>query len=291
MRCMQILRKIVLSVLLLLMAGRGLVAGEREIFSRAEMFYASGDYYTAITEVMRYQSLYPTGPLFAKGMLLMARAYYKGNNMQRAADIFASCHRAYGDRHEGEEALYLAGLIQLIKGSPSDAAQLFDTYRALYQTGRFLEELERNSCFASALLLKANASLNTIRRYHELYPRGKYRSQIDHLEGTIRDDMNGPRRHVWVSVLGSIIIPGFGHFYTGNYMVGCITFITNALCGYLFYNAYRNRNTFQMVFFGAAGVIAYQYNIWSAVREAGEYNLRRKEDLFRRVRLGISASF
>jgi hypothetical protein len=275
----------------MLVSWAGPAAGDREILDRAKSYYASGDYYTAITEAMRYQSLYPAGPFFPESMLIAGKAYFRGNNVTKAEEVLLSCHRNYPDRIEGEESLYMAGYVHLLKGSPRDAARLSDVYAVSYPKGLFREELDRNNCYILALMSDTVGSMNEIRKYKELYPDGKYVKELGRLEDLTRDEWSKPGRSAWISVIGSVFFPGFGHFYTGNYAVGCLTFITNALCGFLIYNASRNRNTFQIVFFSAAGATAYSYNIWSAIRQVDEFNLKRSHDFFKSVRLGITGSF
>jgi outer membrane protein assembly factor BamD (BamD/ComL family) len=269
----------------------GAHASGNDIFGLAERFYAGGDYYSAITEVLRYQCFYPAGALYSQSMLLMGKAYYKGNNYQKALNVFFSCFQHYSAKIEGEEALYLAGLIQLMKGSPSEAMKTHDIYRVTYRMGAFTEELDRDDCFASALSTDFHGALNQIIKYRERYPLGKYGSDLDRLEALLLEESGKPQRHLWVSVLGSVFIPGFGQFYTGNYAAGFLTFFTNALCIFMIYNGYRLHDTFQMVFFSLAEVAVYQFNIFGAVRAVEEFNKKRNQDFFKRVQLSITASF
>lgn len=269
----------------------GANAQGKDIMNLAERYYDNGDYYTAITEILRYQCLYPSGPQYARSMLLMGKAYYKGNNFQTALNLFFSCFRDFSGKIEGEEALYLAGFIQLMKGAPSDAMKTYDIYRVTYRTGKFSEEMDRDDCFASALSTDFYGSMYQIRKYHERYPQGKYKSDLDRLETLLQEESGKPRRYLWVSVLGSVFIPGFGQFYTGNLTAGFLTLLTNALCIFMIYNGYRHHDTFQMVFFSLAEVAVYQYNIFGAVRAMDDYNRKRSQDFFRRVQLCISASF
>jgi tetratricopeptide (TPR) repeat protein len=284
-------KKVVMAAFLASALWTGAHAAGKDILDLAERYYAGGDYYSAITEVLRYQHFYPSGALYPKSMLLMGKAYCKGNNYQKALNTFFSCFQDYSGRIEGEEALYLAGFIQLMKGAPSEAMKTHDLYRVTYRKGAFIEELDRDDCFATALTTDYHGALNQIVKYRERYPLGKYRSDVDRLEALIQEETARPRRHLWVSVLGSVLIPGFGQFYTGNYAAGFLTLFTNALCVFMIYNGYRLHDTFQMVFFSLAEVVIYQYNIFGAVRAVDEFNKKRNRDFFNKVRLGITASF
>ncbi|MBP7737952.1 MAG: outer membrane protein assembly factor BamD [Spirochaetes bacterium] len=285
------LRKILVAAFLVLAAWRGALAGGEDVMAMALRFYSAGDYYAAITEAMRYQCLYPGGPLSGKSMLLLGKAYYKGGNYRAALNVFTSIHRSHDGKDDGDEALYLAGFVHLMKGLPAEADRLRDLYRAAYRKGRFMEETDRDACFAAVLESNVPGSLRVIASYRERYPRGKYGGDLDRLEKTIAEESGRPRRHLWLGVLGSAFFPGFGQFYTGNYAVGFLTLFTNALCAFMMYDGHRRHDTCQMVFFGIAGGIVYGYNLFGAVRTVNEFNEKRDRELFRRVRLGITASF
>ncbi len=285
------MKKTFITVLVLLAAWNGARAGEDDVRRMALWYYSLGDYYATITEALRYQCLYPSGPWRGKGMLLMGKAYYKGSNYRAALDVFTACHRGFSGNAEGEEALYLAGFVQLMKGSPPEAARLQDLYRFTYRKGAFIEELDRDACFAAVLDRDLPGTMKVISTYRGRYPNGKYRGDVDRLEKELAGESVRPRRHLWLSVLGSVFFPGFGHFYTGNYTAGFLTFLTNALCIFMIYNGYRHHDTYQMVFFGLAEAVVYNYNLFSAARAVNEYNGKRDRELFRRVQLGITASF
>jgi len=284
-------KKIVIASLLSMAAWNGAMAGEKDVRDMALWFYSRGDYYAAITEVMRYQCLYPAGPWLGKSMLLMGKAYYRGSNYRAALNTFADCHRNFQGSAEGEEALYLAGFVQLMKGSPSEALKIHDLYRATYRKGAFMEELDRDACVAALRVGDMAGAVKLAGVYRERHPRGRYRGDVEHVEKALLDDSMTPRRHLWLSVLGSAFFPGFGHFYTGNYATGFLTLFTNALCIFMIYNGYRLHDTYQMAFFGLAEGILYGYNLFSAARVVNEYNGKRDRELFRRVQLGITASF
>lgn len=285
------MKKIVIAALLVLAAWSGARAGETEVRVMALWFFSRGDYHATITEVMRYQCLYPSGAWFGRSVLLMGKAYYRGSNYRAALDLFGTCHRGFPDTAEGEEALYCAGFVQLMKGSPPEALRLHDLYRAVYRKGGFVEELDRDACVAAVYAGDMTSAVTLIRKYRERYPLGKYRGDMDRVETALAGDSLKPRRHLWLSVLGSAFFPGFGHFYTGNYATGFLTLFTNALCIFMICNGYRMRDTYQMVFFGLAEAVVYGYNLFSAARTVHEYNGKRDRELFGRVQLGITAPF
>ncbi len=285
------MKKAAFTLFLALIAWSGAHASEKDVRDMALWYYSQGDYYGTITEAMRYQCLYPSGPWFGKSMLLMGKAYYRGNNYQAALHIFAACYRGFTGTKDGEEGLYLVSFVQLMKGSPREALKLHDLYRAAYRGGAFTEELDRDACVAAVISGDMPGSLNVIRSYRDRHPQGKYQGDVDRMEKALIEDSEKPRRYVWLSVLGSVFIPGFGHFYTGNYATGFLTLFTNALCIFMIWNGYRLNDTYQMVFFGVAEAFVYGYNLFSAARVVNEYNAKRDRELFRRIQLGITFPF
>jgi TM2 domain-containing membrane protein YozV len=286
-----VLCKLIITIAVVTCTWSAARAGEGDVYKMARYYYDGGNYYSAITELLRYQCLYPAGPDYHRSMILMGKAYYKGTNYPGALQVFYSCHRDFPETAEGDEGLYLAGFTMLMKGVPHEAQKFYDLYRVSYQKGKFMEELDRDACFAAAFAMDLPGSLNSIGKYRERYRQGKYGADVDALEKNVLAEMDGHRRHLWASVLGSIFIPGFGQFYTGNYGTGVLTFISNALCIFMIYNGYRLHDTYQMVFFSLAEAFLYQYNIFSAVRVVDDFNRKRNGDFFKKIRLGITAAF
>ncbi len=285
------MRRVIAIIMFVAVTCGSLSAGEDEILETAQRYYEGGDYYNAVTEVMRYQFLFPAGSGFGRSMLLMGKAYYKGGNHRAALGVFYSCGRDHAGSSAGEEALYLAGYLQLATGEPSGATNAALEYHGRYPAGRFVEELDRDACFSAALSLDPGGSREGIRAYREKYPLGKYRADLERLEIALAGDAVRPRRHLWLSVLGSAILPGFGHFYTGHYTAGVLTLFSNALFIFMICNGAMMKNTFQIVFFSLAEAVVYQYNLFSAVRVVDEYNGTCEREFFKNVRLGMTASF
>ena len=77
-------------------------ASDKEIINLGRFYIANGEYYNAITEMMRYQSLFPEGEYFPDSLLLMAKAYYEGDNYHNAVDALSECYSKFKNRHEGE---------------------------------------------------------------------------------------------------------------------------------------------------------------------------------------------
>jgi len=266
-----------------------LEAGEIEIMELAGMNIKKGEYYQAVTELKRYQVLYPAGRFYGKSLLMMGKAYFNGGNAAEARERFAVCLTEYPGSPEGEESLYSLGRISLMTGNVKGALSEFLEYRKSYPGGRFGESAGRDMCYAAALSMDLANAEREMKNYHDIYPSGIHAEELRRLGDMISAEKQRGRKSALVSVLGSLVLPGFGHFYTGKHFLGFVTLATNAACGYLIYNGYRNKNYYQLVFFSVVGATFYQYSVYSAVKNVDEYN--RGADFLKSVKLSIGTSF
>ncbi len=258
-------------------------ANEKEIIDLAVSHNKKGEYYSAITEIMRYQYLFPKGKDFPSSFLIMGDAYYKGGNYFKAIAAYSDCYEKFKDTAEGEKALFNLGYLRLMKGSSYFAYRSFQEYQYIYKKGSLSEDISANICYAMALMNDLDGANEYIEEYRKSYPDGEYTEKVNDLQHLIDEEINRPRKSVWISLPGSIIIPGFGHFYTGKYVVGFLSLFTNAALVYLFYDAYRDENKFRMLIFGVSEFAFYQYSLYSAVSNVYEYNSR--DNFYKSVKL------
>ncbi|HNR87377.1 MAG TPA: outer membrane protein assembly factor BamD [Spirochaetota bacterium] len=277
------------SLALTTLAARPLAAGERELITLAEMHLRNREYHSAVTELMRYQHLHPLGALYPRSLLLMSTAYFEGNNYTRAIDTARLCYDRFRNNPEGEEALYRLGHMRLLTGSAFMSFSTFDEYIALYPQGRFSETVLAERPYAHLLAFEIDDAKSEIENYRRQYPAGAYLAAMDELDGLIAAEEGRPKKKMWVAVLGSVFIPGFGNFYTENYWTGLLSFLSNGVLIYLIYDAAVHRDTFRMVFFGLLELSFYQWSIISAVNNVYEYNY--PEDFRRGIRLSLSKRF
>ena len=279
----------VVAVLIVMSALSEVRAGEGELMGLAREFYSRNEYYHAITEIMRYQHLYPKGTYLPESMLLLGKSYYRGDNYGLALQALSTCYGSYRNLPPGEEALYIMGSMRLLGGSPFYAIKTFQEYRYVYRDGKYGEDAAFRTVYAYALAADLNLAMEEVARYRAQYPRGRFVAQAAGLEREIDEEMNRPTKSVLLSALGSLVLPGFGHFYTGNYRTGTLSLLSNALLIFLAWDGYRDGNRSQMVFFGAMEFIFYQYSLAGGINSVHEYNSR--ENFYRKVRLGITVDF
>ena len=108
----------------------------KELLDLAELHYQNKEYYSSITESMRYQYLYPQGAFFSRSMIIMGKSYYRGGNREKALKVLAECFNSYTNHTEGETALFYSGLIRLETGSYQFAQRNFYEYLFVYEKGK-----------------------------------------------------------------------------------------------------------------------------------------------------------
>jgi hypothetical protein len=219
----------------------------------------------------------------------MAEAYYRGGNIFESAGIMSQCYNKYRNRPEGEKALFLLGHIRLVSGSTYFAFRTYQEYNYIYKNGAYSEAVSADTCRALALLDDFEGAMNSIETHMKNFPEGEYAGNLAELRKMLDDEASKPRKKMWLSVLGSIFIPGFGHLYTEKYSTGAFSLGMNAALIYLIYDGVRDRDKFRIILFSILEFSFYQYSLFSAMGNVREYNSR--ESFYDNVRLGIKKQF
>lgn len=276
-------------IILFLLITLTLNAAEHDLIDLGKLYIKNGEYYNAITEIKRYQYLYPEGRYYPLCMIILGEAYFKGGNYYNAVSSLTECYRKYPERKEGEEALFNLGNIRLISGSPFFAYRNFQEYDYIYKKGRFREEVALDKCYSKALMGDFKGAKREITNYRNSFENGLYLEDVKKLDLSINNELNRTKKSLWVSIVGSAFIPGFGYLYTEKYKIGIFTFCMNASLIYLIYDAYRDRNRFRMILFSLVEFSFYQYSIFSAINNVYEYN--SKDEFYKTVRLGLRRNY
>ncbi len=238
----------------------------------AATHYNNKEYYHAITECMRYQYCYPDGSEYPHSLLIMSKAYFKGGNYYRATDLAFDCYQKFSTTPWGEHALYNIATMRLLEGSAFFAYRNFQEYFSMYPDGILKEQAQLNFIYTKAVLHYYSDAEKDLSNFIATSADESLRNEATQFKKTFEDFTKRPKKYVWLSVASSLVVPGFGHFYTGNYSVGILSFVSTAACAALAYRGYTHDNNFQLVFFGLAGFTFYQYSLVSAVINVYEYN-------------------
>lgn len=234
--------------------------------------YRSGEYHHAVTEVMRYQYLYPRGSFAAEGLLIEGLSYLKGNNYDGASEALGKCSTFYKTKPEGEEALFYLGYMRLQAGSPLYAMRSFKQYLIRYEDSRFTEKVHYYRVFNASYMGDLPGARQMILTYRHLYPKGAYMENLQQVDSSIMAEINRPRKSMLLAVMGSMVFPGFGHFYTGNYRNGFLSLIANAVFISLTVRGVMVNNPYQWGLFGFIELQFYLYSLYGAMRDVNAYN-------------------
>ncbi|MFW5770484.1 MAG: hypothetical protein ACOCX9_03520 [Spirochaetota bacterium] len=276
-------------MIMLFPVNRACAADSHPLLQQAERHIENRQYYHAVTELMRYQFIYPGGEDYYESMLMMGKAYYLGDNYYRATQVMAECYNTARDTGEGEKALYFLGIIRLKSGSPFFAYRTIQEYMYIYPEGPYNELSQLHACHALALMNDHQKALDGIHEFLDKYPQTQYREEALTLEKNIIEQVNRPRKSPLAAFLGSLVIPGFGHFYTGNIGVGLLSFFTNAGLIYLIYDGYTDGDMFRAAFFGFIELSFYQYSLFNGVRSVHEYN--SDNEYYNTIRMSVKTRF
>ena len=244
----------------------------KEILILAEKYYENHEYFYAITETKRYSLLYPEGDFKPDILLLQGKAYLRGGNYGRALTSFNECLRDYPGTAAGEKALYMAGHARMVYGSVLFATRELDSYLTRYPEGLFMEEAQRDICYASILSNDLHAARVEIGKYMANHPEGKYIDELKEVDKMITDEINRPRKSAAVSLGGSLVLPGFGHFYTGKTKEGFLALATTSLFLYLTVDGINSGDRFRTLFFGFITLNFYQHSLSASISNVQKYN-------------------
>lgn len=264
-------------------------ASEKGLIELAGYHYDNKEYYNSITESMRYQFLYPQGHFFPMSMLVMGKSYFKGGDSEKALNILSECYSRYTNKEEGETALFYSGLLRLESGSYRYAAKNFQEYNYVYSKGIFKEEALINLSIAHALAENYDEAENKLLEYRKIFPDGKLSIKGEELSVLVKNARLRPKKNLVIAGLSSALIPGSGYFYTGKYMLGLFSLLTNGALIYGIYDGYKKNNQFQMIFFSVIEFSFYNYSIIGSIKSANEYN--EGNDFKKEVLIGFKTGF
>ncbi|HQO39977.1 MAG TPA: hypothetical protein PK986_05875, partial [Spirochaetota bacterium] len=243
-----------------------------DLIDTAELSYGKKEYYNAVTELMRFQFLFPDDERYPESMILMGKSYYMGGNTSEAALIFSDCYKKYPESYSGQQALFYSGYIRLAEGSFYYAMKMFQEYKFVYKNGIFYEDSVFNICLTEILAEKYNDAQNALAAYKKQFPEGRFSEEADLLSARITQEQQRPYKSPWIAGISSAIIPGLGYMYTEKYLLGLFAMLSNGALIYLAYDGYRDGNMFKMAAFSVIEFSFYNWSLGGSILSAREYN-------------------
>lgn len=255
----------------------------------SKYYYNERNYHSTLTEIMRFQHLYPDDKHIPESLFLMGKAYYKGKNPAKAQMIFKKCYYKYPDSIYGSKGLYASGVIRLLHGNLLLALRDFREYCSVYPKEELMEDAFFNSCTSYIIAEKYKRAKQCYGKYKEVFPRGKYSEIIDsHIAKAGEPETTGKKSPL-IAGISSALIPGSGYFYTEQYKLGTLAMTTNAALIYMIYHSYKRRQHMSTIFFSLVELSFYNYAIVGSVRGAVRFNKKHSES--RNFLIGIRKTF
>ena len=257
-------------LIFLLLIPSAIFSNGEDLLNMAKYFYLENDYYSAITESMRFQCLYPEDKLYPESMVIMGKSFFKTGRAELALNTFSQCYSNFYSTESGQEALFLSGVVRLLSGSFLYGDVTFRRYNFIYKDGIFYKESLFNSGIASALAENYDEAKRIFYEYKSLFPEGS--QEVNAVIDKIQKEEKRQKKSPAIAGLLSALIPGSGYLYTENYRLAGLSIATNAALIGLAYDGYRKNNKFQLIFFSIIELSFYNYYIAGAIKSAKEYN-------------------
>lgn len=249
----------------------------------ADHFFATGDYYRAITEYKRFLFFFPHSLQTEEVYFKMAKSYLKGKKWEEVLLTLDRLQKQFPNSARQGEIYLLQGLSYLGKKEYAQAHYYFQQAslaspgtsiadEANFQKGRAYIEEEKYK--------EAAWAFRKIDRSSPLFIRGEYWAQ------GLEKINEVPQKSPLAAGVLAAIIPGAGHLYCERYRDATMAFLLNAAFIWGMVEAFQHENY-------AVGAILtffelgwYSGNIYSAVSSAHKYNKQKKKEYLQELEKG-----
>lgn len=250
---------------------------EAAVLGFAESLLAEGDAYRAIGEYKRFLYLRPDGPEADAARFAIGLAYLRGGQAETAADEYAKLADRYAWLRA--EALLQRGYARYVGGQNAQAERELTRWLAREAPAASEPARERASYLLAWTELTLGRGEAAAKRFAALgdFP-GKpslveQAKALDHL----------PERSPWVAGLLSIV-PGAGHVYIGQPLVGLAALAWNALFGFALYDAIRHKELGLSLVLGTFESLWYFGTLFGAVSGAQKFNRDARQNALEELR-------
>lgn len=231
-------------------------------FARA--LHAEGDYYRAIGEYKRFLFLYPDSPLADEARLGIGRAYVEGGQGEAAEEHFLSL-RALSPEWR-TRALLEVGWARYARGRAEPAVFSLKAY--LRARGEQQDAgVDRARYLLGWALLSQGHGEQAAEAFAAVTP---FPQQGPLTEAARRWGTLPYKSPVLAGVLS--VVPGAGHVYIGQPVVGLAALAWNGLFAYALYESIRAGQPGVAVLLGALELLWYSGTVFGAVSGAQKYN-------------------
>jgi len=273
-------------IILFIFSFVGLAAKEKSHLELAKNFFENREYYHSISETLRYENYYPNGKYLHQMIYIRGISYYKGGDYQGAIASFTKSLVKSGASVWKERSHFSRGFIRLKSNNSFYAYIDFTSYLKHYPNGIYRDAAFLHRSYAMSLSSNLYDSLYQIRLFYKSFPSSKYMTSAKRLEEMIIFELMRPKKNMVFALLGSILLPGFGYFYTENYELGFLSLGSNALMITAIVLSALQGNIFAVILFSLLEVSLYTFQISGAIKSVNDYNSH--ESFFKKIRFEIT---
>jgi len=228
----------------------------------AESLFTQEKYFEAVTEAKRVSFFDSSHQYSFKVNRLIAESYRQGGKLSEAVNYFTKAEMSAQNSNDLFKTKIEVIKINIIR-------------RAFSLVNHQLDELEKDARFASDSL-----SLRYWRGWNYLFNddwenAAEIFGRIDSTKSlkNICEEVQKKKYSVSFAKAISVVLPGAGQFYTGNYFSGVLSFGWNALLGYATVKAFASERVFDGMMVGSLLWLRfYNGNLSNAEKFAEEKN-------------------
>lgn len=241
---------------------------EEDLLRRSGELFQRGQWHEVVTESMRYRYYYPQGNYGRRLTLLEGRAHMAMNDYASALRTVAPVI----NRDEYGEARYLLGLFRLHAGSAGFARRDFERYCTEHSSGIYREKAGRYRLYAMALTPDFPVALDEMKALKREDMKFTEWQALAEIRSSIESEIARGQRRRGISFAGSLLLPGFGHAYTGHWGTAILSFVSTVAPAAAGFWSWNRGDLFNSFFFGAMSLYFYQNNLRMSVLRVQEFN-------------------
>jgi outer membrane protein assembly factor BamD (BamD/ComL family)/TM2 domain-containing membrane protein YozV len=249
-----------------------------EIYNFSIELFEAGEYYRAITEAMRYLSVFPQGRHIEDVYILIGDSYLMAEESGDAIKGYNRFLLKFPTSPHRNQIMYHKAICLIKKKDYLSADRVFQ--KIIHNKN---PQKKTEALLWSILVLIKNNQFEEVDRLleNEIF-KIKLKKKIDIIERTIEVKKNINYKSPELAGFMSTILPGSGQIYIERHRDGVFTFILNALFIGAAYTAFQNGN------YALGGILTlfeigwYTGNVYGAVSGAHKYNRKTEEDIFKK---------
>lgn len=235
-----------------------------EQFDLAKKLYDEENYFDAITEFKRLQFFDTSNVYLSVSDELIAQAYKNGGKFNEAIQYFTLAEINSKNSDDIFRIKIEIVRINILKRTTGNALRLLDD---LIKDERWSNKKDEINYWCGWTYIFADEWDKATEEFSKISP--------DHELTLLCEKTNNKKYSVAFAKIASIILPGAGQFYTGNYINGLLSLGWCALWGYISVNALIEERVFDgLVVANFLWFRFYRGNLENAEKFAVERNLQ-----------------